>query len=200
MQSLAAVSARKHMPKDRGDEVAVQPRSCFRPRRFPERHRRGDGGLKPQSRQRGEQLQMEAYEGVRNRQRHILFHAFWMIEAQQERHQRTPVMSDDPCALQPKFVEQRHKIRHQLVRLVSVSWSVRPPGAAQIGTDHPVTLGEHPDELPPRPPVLREAVQEEQWLPLACLGDVHPEARQLHEAVLHPGQFGQRPHRLTLPM
>jgi hypothetical protein len=63
----------------------------------------------------------------------------------------------DPVELE--CVQQFDDVGEQSVSRVSLARHIGPAGAAQVGADHPVALGQTRDHLPPLPPVLGESVQ-----------------------------------------
>jgi hypothetical protein len=103
-----------------------------------------------------------------------------------------PVVSEDVDLLQLQRVHEGDDIRHQLLARVPVRRGVGPAGSAQVGADHPMVLGEGRDDFPPRPPVLREAVQQKERWAVAGLGHVHPQPGQVEVPMPDPGQFRER--------
>jgi hypothetical protein len=111
-----------------------------------------------------------------------------VVEAEPEPNERTEVVGDQPDPPKPERVEQREHVGENLVHGVPVGRRVRPTSAAHVGCDHAVALGERRDDLAPLPPVLREAVQEQdrEGIRVPGLGYVHPQAgRERDERVGH---------------
>jgi hypothetical protein len=116
-----------------------------------------------------------------------------VVEAEPEPNERTEVVGDQPDPPKRKLVEQREHVGENLVHGVPVGRRVRPTSAAQVGRDHAVALGERQDDLAPLPPVLREAVQEQdrRGIRVPGLGYVHPQAgRERTNAWVTPGSSG----------
>ena len=89
-------------------------------------------------------------------------------------------------------VEQPEQVvGERLLAVIAVRRRVRPAEAAEVGGDHPVTLGERGDELAPGPPVLGPAMYEQHGVALAGLGHVQADAAHVHVAVLHSGELGE---------
>ncbi|HEY6685272.1 MAG TPA: hypothetical protein VI094_03585 [Propionibacteriaceae bacterium] len=87
-----------------------------------------------------------------------------------------------------RFLNGREHVGENIAHGVPVGRRVRPTSTAQVGRDHSVVLGERRDDLAPLPPVLREAVQEQdrRGIRVPGLGDVHPQAgRERDERVGH---------------
>ena len=103
---------------------------------------------------------------------------FRMVKAEAEPNERTEVVGDQPDPPNPERVEQRQHVGENLIHGVPVGRCVRPTSAAKIRRDHAVTLGKPRDDLAPLPPMLREAVQEQnrRGTRVPGLGDVHPQA------------------------
>jgi hypothetical protein len=101
-----------------------------------------------------------------------------MVEAEPEPNEHAEVVGDQPDPPKPERVEQREHVGENIAHGVPVGWCVGPTSAAQVGRDHSVALGERRDDLAPLPPVLREAVQEQnrRGIRVPGLGDVHPQA------------------------
>jgi hypothetical protein len=113
---------------------------------------------------------------------------FGVVEAEPEPDERTEVVGDQADPPKRKLVEQREHVGENLVHGVPVGRGVRPTSAAQVGRDHAVALGERRDDLAPFPPVLREAVQEQdrRGIRVPGLGYVHPQAgRERDERMGH---------------
>jgi hypothetical protein len=100
---------------------------------------------------------------------------FWVVEAEPEPNERSEVVGDQPDPPEPERVEQREHVGENVAHGVPVGRRVGPTSAAQVGRDHSVVLGERRDDLASLPPVLREAVQEQdgRGIRVPGLGDVH---------------------------
>ena len=112
-----------------------------------------------------------------------------MLEAEEAADQRSPVVRDQVDAVDLEGVEQGHYVGHQLLAVVPRLRSVGPPSPPQIGDDHPVIPRERRNHPTPLPPVLRKPVQQQDGIALAVLGNVHPQTRQLDDAMLDPVQL-----------
>jgi hypothetical protein len=125
----------------------------------------------------GEYVRSETQVGVRT-QAQERCDALRVVVAEPEPNERTEVVGDDPHPPEPERVEQREDIGEDLPHRVPVGRRVGPASAPQIGRDRPVALGERRDDLAPLPPVLREAVQEQdgRGIRVPSLGDMHPQA------------------------
>ena len=101
-----------------------------------------------------------------------------MVEAEPEPNEHAEVVGDQPDPPKPERVEQREHVGENIAHGVPVDRRIRPTSAAQVRRDHSVALGEPGDDLAPLPPVLREAVQEQnrRGIRVPGLGDVHPQA------------------------
>ena len=95
-----------------------------------------------------------------------------------------PVVAGEVGLLDPERVEQGDHVVDEDVGLVGSGRRVGPAEAAQVGHDHPPDVGQPLDDAAPLVPVLRPAVEQQQRLAGACLGDVHAQAARLDEAVL----------------
>jgi hypothetical protein len=114
---------------------------------------------------------------------------FGVVEAEPEPDERAEVVGDQPDPPKPERVEQREHVGENIAHGVPLGRRVCPTSAAQVGRDHSVALGERRDDLAPLPPVLREAVQEQnrRGIRVPGLGDVHPQAgRERDEGMGHP--------------
>ena len=87
-------------------------------------------------------------------------------------------------------VEQRDDVLDEDVGLNRAGRCVGPAEAAQVGRDDPARVAEPLDHAAPLVPVLRPAVDEQQRLAGAGLGDVHAQPARFDEAVLDAGDVG----------
>jgi hypothetical protein len=122
-------------------------------------------------------------------------------QGHQERDVAAPVVAHDPDAVQVLGVQEREDVARPRRLRVVAGRRRRPAPAAQVGRDDAVALGQLRDQVPPGPPVLRPAVQEQQGRPAARFGDMQPDLAEIDVAVPDPGHFGHRhrAHRPGLP-
>ena len=126
--------------------------------------------------------------GVRRRQRDDLAEALGMAGREQQAGEAAPVVAGEVDALDPERVEQRDQVVGR-----TTSGSIGPGGASvqpkprRSGTIRRRRPGQPLDHAAPLVPVLRPAVDEQQRLAGAGLGDVHAQPAHLDEAVLDPG-------------
>lgn len=97
-------------------------------------------------------------------------------------------MRDQAYAVEAEVVEQVEHVLGQLPAVVAVRGRIGPAGTAQVGGDHPVLLGEPRNDVAPLPPVLGEAVQQQDRVAAARLGHVHAQSGQVDEVVCDAGQ------------
>ena len=116
-------------------------------------------------------------------------HSRGMAKTQLKRNQGAPVMTGDVDAVEPQRVQQCDDVGEQPPAVVAARRRIRHSSTAQVRADHSVGIRERRKNLPPFPPVLRKAVQEEDRLTRACLGKVHTQAGQLNEAMLNARQL-----------
>src|SRR5205807_7167955 len=111
---------------------------------------------------------------------------------QHEADESTPIVADQTNPLELECVEERDDVAGELLLLIAPRGSVRPSEAAQVGADHTVPLSQSRDHLPPLPPVLPEAMHEHDRIAASRLGYMHPEAGEVHKAVLNRRELRQR--------
>ena len=117
---------------------------------------------------------------------HDALDALGVPEAEQERGEAAPVVSDQLHPVEVQRVEQRDDVGGKRLRVVPPARGVAPAEAAQVRHHEPELSAQRRDELAPAVPVLRPAVQQQQRISLAGLGHVHAQVGEIHPAVLYP--------------
>ena len=120
------------------------------------------------------------------------------VEAEEEAGEAAPVVAGEADPLEPEPVEERDDVGRELGLQVAAARRIGPAEAAQVGAEDPVARAERADQPPPRVPVLRPAVEEDERLGIdrSGRGDVHAEPADVVEVVLDgdAGDLGQWPH------
>jgi hypothetical protein len=120
-------------------------------------------------------------------QRHEALDALGVVQAEEEAGQPAPVVREQLDALEAHRVEERDHVARKLLLQVAARRGVGPAHSAQVGHDEAVTIGQQGNDMAPLVPVLRPAVQQDDDLavPVAGLGDVHPQAAGVDEPMRH---------------
>ncbi len=125
-------------------------------------------------------------------------HLFGMAQHHDERDRTTPIMGHQLHRPHAQPVQHGRQVVGHVVLQVARPWRRTPTGTAQIGTQHPVSVGgQRSDQLVPLPPVLREAVDQHHRRALrgSGVGDVdrHPGA-QIDVLVIDTVESGHLHH------
>jgi hypothetical protein len=93
---------------------------------------------------------------------------------------------DQPHPLDLQSVEQRDLIAGEVVAVIAATRRLAPAEAAKIRNDQAVAVAEPLDHLVPLVPMLGPAVQEQNRVARARLGDVDPQLADVDHPVLDP--------------
>jgi hypothetical protein len=137
----------------------------------------------------------------RDVERHQTLDARRVLEGNEKGGVGAPVVADDAHLAESLRVEQRQDIGRQGALGVVAAGCVRPSEPAQVRDQHAVGLCQGRDQMAPRPPVLRPAMEHDQRRPGAGLGHVEAHAVHLdiamgdtrdrrHVCEPHPGAVG----------
>ena len=109
-----------------------------------------------------------------------------MAGGEQQAGEAAPVVAGEVGPLDPQRVEQRDQVLDEHVGVDRAGGRVGPAEAAQVGHDQAADVAQPLDHPAPLVPVLGPAVDEQQRLAGAGLGDVHAQPAHLDEPVLDP--------------
>jgi hypothetical protein len=98
---------------------------------------------------------------------------------------QAPVVSNQKHPRQLEGIEQGQQVARQALIAVVAGGRLGPPESAQIGADDAVARGEARNDVTPRIPVFRPAMEENEWW--ACLSgssNVHAQPGSLDDLVI----------------
>jgi hypothetical protein len=125
----------------------------------------------------------------------VVLDAVGVAQAELVADEGSPVVREQVNAVELECVQQRNDVGQKLLPRVSPPRSVGPARTAQVRPDHAVVLGQPRDDLAPLPPVLGEAVEQQDRFTVAGLGQVHAQPGEINEAVLDSVERGERSRR-----
>ena len=131
-------------------------------------------------------------------EREVAAHAVGMLEAEREAEDGPDVVRDEVDAVDVEGVQEGDDVGEHLLPGVPTRGRRRPSRAAQVRTDHAMVLGQAGDDLAPLPPVLGEAVQQQDRWAVPRLRDVHAQTGELREPVGDPVENREGVHPPTV--